>query len=497
MNLILRSSSTLIITALTLFSCSKEKSSEPSSISASNFEVSIDENPVDGETLGTLNANTNQGTLSFNLVEESIEGALKINQSTGELTVLNSSLFDYEVVNAITGIYQVTAGDLSESAIITININDDPTDAFVGDIVLDSQEAIETFGANNYNTITGSLTIGSPYNIKNTSVIDLTPLSSLTSIGRDVKMSHNAALLHLDGLDNIVSIGGDLWMVINYELQDMSHLSSLSSIGGDFYFSGQFALTDLNGLQNLKTINGSLRIEQNYDLTDLSALDGLENIGGFIYIWGNQSLQNLNGFNTIVSLADGIKIEGNEALEVISGFENLNTTRNLIFQENINLEVINGFGVLSSVNDILTFAKNNSLQNFNQLTSINSVGRIYIRDNENLTSLEGLSGITSAVTNVYIEDNNALNSLFGFNNISMIEETIEIKNNAMLQDLEGLNGLINVGESAYIYVNNNQTLTDFCALENLMMNIEVDNYYASNNAYNPTRQDIIDGNCSL
>jgi hypothetical protein len=90
----------------------------------SDFTLTIDENPVANQSLGTVDASTNQGSLTFSIQEQTPNNAIEIDSSTGEITVLNGSLFDFETNPTITGIVKVENGNIFNTANITINLND-------------------------------------------------------------------------------------------------------------------------------------------------------------------------------------------------------------------------------------------------------------------------------------------------------------------------------------------------------------------------------------
>jgi hypothetical protein len=60
-----------------------------------------------------------------------------------------------------------------------------------------------------------------------------------------------------------------------------------------------------------------------------------------------------------------------------------------------------------------------------------------------------------------------------------------------------LDGLENITSDMTLFrADNNIALFDFCSLVRPFGIIELDFYSVYDNAYNPTQQDIIDGNCS-
>lgn len=104
-------------------SCSEDET-ETVEIAAEDFSVTIDENPQDGAVIGTISASVNTGTLSYSLSNQNPGGAMTINSSTGELSVLNAGAFDFETNPVVSATVTVSGGETSEEVLVTINLND-------------------------------------------------------------------------------------------------------------------------------------------------------------------------------------------------------------------------------------------------------------------------------------------------------------------------------------------------------------------------------------
>ena len=91
-------------------------------------------------------------------------------------------------------------------------------------------------------------------------------LSVLTSIG-NLSIGYSGSLTSLTGLEGLISIGGDLWIVGIYNLTSLTGLDNLTSIEGDFHigyfgeygYVGNTLLTSLDGLSNVIFI-GALQL---------------------------------------------------------------------------------------------------------------------------------------------------------------------------------------------------------------------------------------------
>lgn len=103
-----------------------ETTSNPDiSITASNFNTQIDENPSSGDVLGTISATVNDGsTLTFEITSESAAGAFAIDANSGQLSVANASLFDFERSAVLTATITISSGDISESITASVGLND-------------------------------------------------------------------------------------------------------------------------------------------------------------------------------------------------------------------------------------------------------------------------------------------------------------------------------------------------------------------------------------
>lgn len=101
------------------------------------------------------------------------------------------------------------------------------------------------------------------------------------------------------------------------------------------------------------------------------------------------------------------------------------------------------------------------------------IDNLYIIENFNLNTLEGLDSLKTITGSLFRIDRNAITNLDGLANLQSITNL----------DLFSITG--------------NNELTDFCGLRKGMESIP-ENLYLSIyfNAYNPTREAIINGNCA-
>ncbi len=308
---------------------------------------------------------------------------------------------------------------------------------FNGDLTISSQNQLEEFGALGYTTFIGNLRIGGYQN--GSDINSLLPLINLESVIGILEISHNDSLLSLNGLNNLEISSLGIRIRSNPSLTEITSLSNLVSIG-DLSITNNSSLASLDGLESLSSIN-QLSLSSN---AELSSINGLTSLTSLYYL-------NINNCPNLTSIAP---------------FSNL---------ESLNIVWLYQLDGLTS------------LEGIHQLTNIDF---IRISDIDALTDLSDLSNLT-AVNILNIAGNDGLLSLDGLENLISASGII-----------------IGVDIQTDVFVDfPNPNLTDFCALENLFINgtyiesptnlqFPIDGVTIENNAYNPTVQDIINGNCS-
>jgi len=334
-----------------ILSCSKDNE-EPTlpeteiMVSTSDFSKAFDENPINGQIIGTVNGSTNQGNVTFAITEQTPAGAFSIDAASGELKVANETIFDFETNTTISGTVKVANGSVFENASVTITLNDLVEDNIFDDsIVLFTQEEVNDFGANNYTHITGSLLIGKIDNSQS-SINDLTPLHALKSIGQHFIIIDNPLLSNLAGLEN------------------------LEFIGEYFSISDNQSLTTIASLSKLTSINGYLSIDYNDQLINLSGLENINAISGNLHIIGNNNLIEINNLSNLASVGNDISINDNKLLQNFSLPNLTNIPGKLMLLNNFAITNLDGLSNLSSIDGDLTIQLNYLLENFCGLSNV-------------------------------------------------------------------------------------------------------------------------------
>lgn len=300
--------------------------------------------------------------------------------------------------------------------------------------------------------------------------------------------------------------------------------AALVVIEGDLIIEsdGSDNIYDISVLENLQTIEGNLIIRNNPILSNLEALGSLEIIiGGEVTLQNNRNLVNFCGLQNVTSSvnatidSNGFNPTFQEILDgdcqtpdlVYNGFPRFNTQAEVDALPNgithFPDELV--IGLDASTNDITDLSKFKSLRriegrfimqrtplitDMNGFTALEFIGatdsdELVIRQMEGILTLDGLQALTHVGRRVGIRENPNLQSLDGLDNLRFIGE-----NNIAI----GVCG----NESAA-----NPLLTDYCALQGLIDTVGIEaleqggSCIDSYSSFNPSFQDVLDGNCSL
>ncbi|MRH99191.1 DUF1566 domain-containing protein [Kriegella sp. EG-1] len=217
--------------------------------SVQDLTIDFDENPTNGDTIGTL-AVTGNGTLNFSITDQTPVGAVDINTNTGEITVADATLFDFEVNPVITANISVENSGNIESAMATVNLNnlnelivedleatidENPIDGqSVGSITADGDGTISfsiasqtPTGALSINANTGELTVIDP----NLFDFETNPIITATiDVDNSGNMLTAVATINLIDVDEITV--QDLDVSINENLINGATIGTITATGG-------------------------------------------------------------------------------------------------------------------------------------------------------------------------------------------------------------------------------------------------------------------------
>jgi hypothetical protein len=138
--------------------------------------------------------------------------------------------------------------------------------------------------------------------ISGSDIKSLTPLSLIQAVKSDLSIRVNDSLSSLSGLENLLRVGGFLYIEYNPLMQNLNGLDGLEVVGQDISISANDGLISFNGLWSMDSIYGRLRITYNSAIVDLSGLENIEYVGTFIMVQSNSQLINLSGLSGISEL---------------------------------------------------------------------------------------------------------------------------------------------------------------------------------------------------
>ncbi len=257
-----------------IIACSSKEDEIIITIDTTDLNVNIDENPMLNQTIGKVEGTTNGGALSFSIISQKPNDAFAVNNTTGEISVLNEILFDFEINPVITGVVKVSNGEISSFSTVTITINDIEEGVFNGDVVLTTQKEIDDFGANNYIAINGNLTIHEDQTIHD--IAFLSSLSSITSISGVLKIQNMFNLLDIPNFENLTSVGGII-IVDNSGILDFNSFSNITNCNGSItilnntslgYFCGIRPLLQSGNFTGTYTVSGNSFNPTQQDIID-------------------------------------------------------------------------------------------------------------------------------------------------------------------------------------------------------------------------------------
>jgi len=272
----------------------------------------------------------------------------------------------------------------------------------------------------------------------NSALLDLQGLSGLTSVGY-LRITSNAALISLEGI-NALRNSNQVEITNNDLLVDLTALSNLDTVAATIYIYSNFSLPSISGWDSLKTV-GALQIENNGSLTDITLPNSLSEI-------------------------QTIGISNNHQLISISGLQDLDTLTNLYIGHNTLLTSINAFSNIAYVAQNITITNCPALPDLLGFSGLNRVdGSMYILNNNSITDLTGLENFISATNGFTIYNNNALLSLNGLSSSLMAGLYVEISWNQNLLDIDDFEH-VDISTITQLTISGNSNLT-FCTYDNI------------------------------
>ena len=320
--------------------------------------------------------------------------------------------------------------------------------------------------------INGNLTIGYASGSSRSGITDLTPLSNIVRITRNLIIQQNGQLVHLNDLTHLQTIGGYFSVSSNDILTSLGNFPTLlTSIGMDRAYVPSLGV-DRNNVSIVVEENPSL--STCYVLTEV--LSGRTHaVSGGIYI--NDNANGCNSQNDILNTIYGgdvtvtTQAEVNALLDTLSG--------KIIIEGNLTI----GYTTGSSRGDItdltplrnmthitgdIIIQRNGQLVNLNGLTHLQSIGGYFhMYNNAQLTTLGDFSVLASIGGYFRVSSNYRLTDLGDFPELQSIGGYFSVQNNARLTDLGDFPVLQTIGGYFHMYNSELTDLGDFPVLQTI------------------------------
>lgn len=265
-------------------------------------------------------------------------------------------------------------------------------------------------------------------------------------------------------------------------------------------YTGNLIISSDDDVANVKAagythiVEGGLSIA-GYSGNVITSLEGLESLIEIDHlIIHSTSIPNLKGLENLKKIKNGMNVIRASSLETMDELSNLEYLGGEIF-----------------------FGENPDLNNFDGLKNaeIRDMYAVTITDNQMLVSIKGLEGLVSTESDINIGNNPNLANLQGLHNLEEVGWQLSLNRLYSLKNLEGLSSLKvvkNIGmygnsrittldgiESLHtirerLRITNNTALIDFCAISDLTDQAPSE-WTISQNAYNPTKENLAAGNC--
>ncbi|WP_394972819.1 cadherin repeat domain-containing protein [uncultured Croceitalea sp.] len=112
-----------IILLVLLIACTTEDDSKPTVLTTADHIIDIQDNVIVGDTIGIVPGTSNKGTISYEIVSQTPDGAFTIGETYGELIVADASLISSETNPQMTLEVMVSKEDLNKISNVIINVS--------------------------------------------------------------------------------------------------------------------------------------------------------------------------------------------------------------------------------------------------------------------------------------------------------------------------------------------------------------------------------------
>jgi hypothetical protein len=200
---------------------------------------------------------------------------------------------------------------------------------------------------------------------------DISPLQSLETVTNYLVLSSNN-VSDLSGLTQLNTVGS--LSIGERSIQHLYGLENLLSIDGELFISGCDNLVDFSGLSSLNSF-GSLKVNYNKLITSLSSIPFIPTTLTELHLIGNDALIDIQSLGVITGVGD-IEIAENTSLKSLAALASLQQANLLVIDNNIQLTQL-GMSALSRIENELIIRDNDMLceqEAQDLLTQIGGIG---------------------------------------------------------------------------------------------------------------------------
>lgn len=299
-------------------------------------------------------------------------------------------------------------------------------------------------------------------------------------------------------IENGLTLYGQDW------LENLYLLSNLEKVNGFVTIKNNENLISLEGLDNLNFIynkdpyNGNLSIMNNNNLTNIDGLSGLKIIESGMFIAENEKLETCEGLNNLQEL-HSLYIFNNPNLVNLKGFGNsIVSIVGIIISHSENLKIIDGFEILKEIDHELGIYENPILEKLTAFKKLKATGNLNLSNNKKLYDISGLDNLQTINISLRLVENHSLSNLLNLSNIDTIYRSLIIKDCPLLKSLDGLSSARFVRHNSELHIIENDSLVNLCAIQELVRNTaHWASYAVRDNAFNPSKEDLLNGECSI
>lgn len=195
----------------------------------------------------------------------------------------------------------------------------------------------------------------------------------------------------LTGLQELVSLNGDLAIRTNGELENIGSFDNLREINGSIWISGNFKMVNGGEFPRLEVVKGAVGICSNNRILRLPEMKKLTRIEGDFSVSATDLLDRISGFEELQTVGGNLDITSNDKLLNMTGFGKVEKVgHNLLIEHNKSITSLEGLGSLGVIEIGFVLRDNPKLSDLSALQKLKRIGGdLFFSSNENL----GLDGI--------------------------------------------------------------------------------------------------------